>query len=288
MIANAPVASPKDLSAALALLSNGSDWTITAGGTDLMVQGQQGSIAPQHVLNIWSLDELRTIQEEGDWIVIGALASYTQIIQSPLVQAHLPALVESARSVGAVQIQNRGTLGGNLGNASPAADTPPALWAADGQVVLLSQAGQRIVSLDDFFLGYRSIDRRPDEIIASVRCRKKRVDEFDWYRKVGPRRAQAISKVVLGGRARVNKNGVIEGVCLAAGSLAATTIRLTATEAALRGEALSEALADRVGAVAAQEVNPIDDIRSTAIYRSRVTGNLVRRWVLDLCIETAR
>jgi len=282
MIAKAPVHSPQTLEQALRLLGDGSEWTIAAGGTDLMVQGQQGAVSPQQVLNIWALDDLRTIAEDGDWIVIGALASYTTIIQSPLVQRHLPALVASAKTVGALQIQNRGTLGGNLGNASPAADTPPVLWAADGQVVLLSQAGERVVALDDFFLGYRAIDRRPDEIIGYVRCRKKRDDEHDWYRKVGSRRAQAISKVVLGGRVRVDSGGVITHARLVAGSVAATTVRLTKTESALCGQPLSLALADRAGSVAANEVTPIDDIRSTAQYRATVTGNLVRRWVRDL------
>ncbi len=283
MIANASVHSPADLEAALALLvDHGDALTIIAGGTDLMVHGNPAMATADPILNIWELDELRGIDEEGEWLVIGALTSYTEIIQSSLVQRYLPALVASAKTVGALQIQNRGTLGGNLGNASPAADTPPVLLAAEGEVALISQAGARWVPLDDFFLGYRSIDRRPDELVGWVRCRKKADNEHDWYRKVGPRLAQAISKVVLGGRLRVTNNGEVASARLAAGSVAPTTIRLRKTEAVLCGQPLSESLAIEAGRTAAQEVQPIDDIRSTANYRSTVTNNLVRRWIRDV------
>lgn len=287
MIANASVYSPTDLDGALALLAeHGDALTIVAGGTDLMVHGNPAMATADPVLNIWELNELRGIEEDGDWVVIGALTSYTEIIHSMLVQQSLPALVASAKTVGAVQIQNRGTLGGNLGNASPAADTPPVLLAAEAEVDLVSQQGTRRVALDEFFLGYRSIDRRPDEIVARVRCRKKADNDHDWYRKVGPRLAQAISKVVLGGRLRVAGNGEVTAARLAAGSVAATTVRLRKTEAALCGQILSAALADEAGRVAADEVAPIDDIRSTADYRSTVTHNLVRRWILDVMAQS--
>ena len=277
------VHSPRRLDEALALLAaRGPEVTVLAGGTDLMVGVQAGASRPGEVLNLWGLDALRGIEDDGDAVLIGALETYSAIIASPLCREHLPALVAAARAVGAVQIQNRGTLGGNLANASPAADTPPVLMAADATVMLCSQAGTRTVPVDHFFLGYKRIDRRPDELIAHVRVPKCPPAERDLFEKVGTRQAQAISKVVLGARIGLGADGAVTRCRIAAGSVAPTTVRLTAAEAVLRGQVPSATLAQRAGAAAAAEVRPIDDIRSTATYRATVTGNLVARWVRAL------
>ena len=189
---------------------------------------------------------------------------------------------ESARLVGARQIQNRGTLGGNLGNASPAADTPPVLLAAGGTVQLVSQSGTRNVDLDNFFTGYRQIEKRADELISSVRIRKKTNAHHDWFHKVGTRQAQAISKVVVGARAHRADDGTLLNVRLAAGSVAATTCRLPQTEAVMTGQKAGPELHDAVVAAVGRDISPIDDVRSTSDYRLRVTANLVKRWIRAL------
>lgn len=275
--------SPTKLQEALGVLADHQDdVTILCGGTDLMVFMELGTEKPKRVLNIWNLQELRGVCEDEDHVIIGATTTYTQIIRSPLVQQYLPTLVESAQMVGARQIQNRGTLGGNLGNASPAADTPPVLLAAGGTVQLMSQSGPREVDLDQFFTGYRQTARRPDELISSVRIHKKQPTHHDWFQKVGTRQAQSISKVVIGARATRDNQGKLLNVRLAAGSVAATTCRLKETEAALTGHIASPDLNDTVVAAVSRDIAPIDDIRSTAEYRLRVTSNLVKRWIRAL------
>jgi CO/xanthine dehydrogenase FAD-binding subunit len=284
--ANVETWSPTALDHALQILAARSDQvTVLAGGTDLMVQLGARTVQPKAVLDIWALDELRGISEEPEHIVIGALDSYTDIINSPLVQEFLPTLVESAKTIGAVQIQNRGTLGGNLGNASPAADTPPVLIAADATIQLASASGRREVPIDRFFLGYRKVDMRPDELVVSVRCRKKTAAHRDWFRKVGTRRAQAISKVVLAGRIRLADDGSLADVRLSAGSIAPTTVRLPQSEQAMTGCRPSAQLAAEVARTAQNEIVPIDDVRSTADYRARVTGSLIARWITTLASE---
>ena len=246
--------SPSNLTEAVELLAqHGADTTVLAGGTDLMVFMEMGAITANNVLNIWGLNELRGICEDNDQVVIGALTTYTEIIASPLVQTHLPTLIDSSKLVGALQIQNRGTLGGNLANASPAADTPPVLLAAGGSVELVSQQGTRRVDLNEFFKGYRQIDRRPDELISVIRINKKRSDQSDWFCKVGTRQAQSISKVVMAGRASWNSDGTIKAAQLGAGSVAATTVRMPKTEALFSGQSPDTALEAQVNQLARAE-----------------------------------
>ena len=193
-----PSESPTRLEAAYALLADASAaWRPLAGGTDLMVQmtGEIGE-PPERVLDIWALDELRGIAVESDALVIGALATYTELRQSPLVAEFVPALAEAAATIGAAQIQNRGTLGGNVANASPAGDTLPVLLALGAEIVLGSAAGERTVAADDFWTGYRTTARRPDELVVRIRV-PLASDRVVRFRKIGTRRAQAISKVVM-------------------------------------------------------------------------------------------
>ena len=279
-----PSESPTRLEAALALLADasGAPWRPLAGGTDLMVQmtGEIGE-EPARVLDIWALDELRGIAIEAGALVIGALTTYTEIRRSPIVAEHAPALVEASATIGAAQIQNRGTIGGNVINASPAGDTLPVLLALDAELVLGSAAGERMVRADAFWPAYRTTACRPDELLLRVRIPLV-TDRTVRFRKVGTRRAQAISKVVmaLAWRATTADQPWTD-VRVALGSVAATTVRAAATEAALEGARPSRETADAAAEALTAELNPIDDVRSTADYRRAVAGRVLHRLIRD-------
>ena len=236
-----------------------------AGATDVYVGLNFGTLHETKYLDIWGLDELRGITVRDDVLSIGALTTYASIIQSGDVAARLPMLIEAAKLVGGPQIQNRGTIGGNVANASPAGDTLPVLAAVDAVVVLRSAKGERRVPFNAFYTGYRASQRAANELIVAVDI--PRVKGKQWFRKVGTRAAQAISKIVMAG---------IRGpsTAIAFGSVAATVVRAPRTEAALgRGESIEEA-----ARILEDEIKPIDDVRSTAEYRRRVAGNLLRRF----------
>ena len=277
-----PVTSPRDLPAAFAALAAGSpDIPVRpiAGGTDLMVAltGELGD-PPERVLDLWAIDDLRGIAIEGGWLSVGALTTYTDLRRSALCREHVPALVEAAATIGAAQIQNRGTLGGNIANASPAGDTLPVLLAADAVIVLGSARGEREVPAADFWTGYRRTALAHDELVVRVRLPLV-ADREMRFRKVGTRRAQSISKVVLSIAWR--GDGPWRDVRLALGSVAPTPIRAAATEAVLEGAAPSPETADRAAETLARELAPIDDVRSTAEYRRLVAARVLHRIVRD-------
>jgi CO/xanthine dehydrogenase FAD-binding subunit len=279
-----PTESPTRLEAALALLADtgGPPWRPLAGGTDLMVQitGELGE-PPERILDIWGLDELRGIAVDGDALVIGALSTYAEIRSSPVVAEFVPALVEAAATIGAAQIQNRGTIGGNAINASPAGDTLPLLLALGATFVLGSVHGERDVGADDFWLTYRTTARRDDELLLRIRIPLV-ADRQVRFRKIGTRRAQAISKVVIAlAWQSAAQDSAWTDVRLALGSVAATTVRATATEAALEGKAPTRETADAAVAALAAELHPIDDVRSTADYRRLVAGRVLHRLIRD-------
>jgi xanthine dehydrogenase small subunit len=237
-----------------------------AGATDLFVALNFGTLTTRRFIDIWRIAELRRIAVSGDVLVIGALATYTDLIRSPLIAARLPMLVEASRLVGGPQIQNRGTIGGNIANASPAGDSLPILAAVDATVVLRSANGERRIAFNEFYTGYRACVRRADELIVAVEI--PAMSGRQWFRKVGTRAAQAISKIVIAG---VRDGG---SVCVALGSVAPTVVRARRTEAALaNGVSIDEAVN-----VLREEIVPIDDARSTADYRRLVSGNLLRRF----------
>jgi xanthine dehydrogenase small subunit len=279
-----PSASPASLEAAYALLADpaGPPWRPLAGGTDLMVQiaGEIGE-APERIIDLWRLDELRGITVEDDMLVLGALTTYTDIRRSDTVRRHLPALAEAAATIGAAQIQNRGTIGGNVVNASPAGDTLPVLLAVDAEMVLGSHAGERTVAAADFWPSYRTTLRRDDELLLRVRI-PLRADRQVRFRKVGTRRAQAISKVAVALAWRATDDGATwSEVRVALGSVAATPIRARATEAALAGRRPDRETADAAAAALTAEIQPIDDVRSTADYRRAVAGRVLHRLIRD-------
>jgi len=278
-----PTASPRRLEEAFGLLADaaGGAWRPLAGGTDLMVQltGEIGE-PPQRVLDIWALDELRGIALDGDALVVGALTTYTEIRRSPVVAEVLPSLAEAAATIGAAQIQNRGTLGGNVVNASPAGDSLPLLLATDAVMILGSARGERSVPAGDFWPAYRSTARRDDELLLRIRIPLVQGRELR-FRKIGTRRAQAISKVVMALAWRPGGEGTWHDVRLALGSVAATTIRAPATEAVLEGAEPTRETAAAASDALAAEIAPIDDVRSTADYRRAVAARVLHRLIRD-------
>jgi xanthine dehydrogenase small subunit len=277
-----PVTSPRDLAEAYAVLAGGSpDAPVRpiAGGTDLMVT-ITGELAPPpaSVVDLWAIDALRGIAIDGDALTLGALTTYTNIRRSALCREHVPALVDAAGTIGAAQIQNRGTLGGNIANASPAGDTLPVLLAADAVIVVGSERGERHVPASDFWTGYRQTALAHDELILRIRL-PLAADREMRFRKVGTRRAQAISKVVMA--VAWQGDGTWREPRVALGSVAATPIRAAATEHALDGRQPTPETADRAAETLATELAPIDDVRSTAEYRRLVAARVLHRIVRD-------
>jgi CO/xanthine dehydrogenase FAD-binding subunit len=274
--------SPATLVEALDLMAErGRELKIIAGGTDLMVAMNAGALDDAEFLDIWRIDELRGIEDEGERISIGALTTYTELIRSPLVRESAPALVSASRTIGAVQIQNRGTIGGNIVNASPAGDSLPALAAYDAELELVSARGRRRVAFDGFYTGYRRTVLEADEMVFAVRVPKLKAGERDFFYKVGTRRAQAISKIVMAARAEV-EGKTIRSIRIGIGSVAPTVIRAPRTEQLLTGGPLSPALIEQARRMISSEVAPITDLRSTEHYRRTVTGNVLVKFLRDI------
>jgi CO/xanthine dehydrogenase FAD-binding subunit len=251
-----------------ALRLHGEDLVPLAGCTDLYVALNAGALTATRFLDIWGLDELRGIEVRDHTLRLGALATYRDVQSSAEVRARLPMLAQASRQVGAAQIQQRGTIGGNIVNASPAGDTLPVFAAAEAVVVLQSADGERRVPFTEFYTGYRATVRRPDELV--VRIDVPPVSGQQWFRKVGTRAAQAISKVVV---AAVRS----DRPRIALGSVAPVVVRAWRTEEALAsGASLAQAQATLAG-----EISPIDDVRSTAAYRLQVSKNLLARFWAD-------
>jgi CO/xanthine dehydrogenase FAD-binding subunit len=276
-----PIAVPVRLADAYALLASAPHLPI-AGGTDLMVRitGEIGD-PPERLLDVSRLRELEGIGIEEGSLVIGALATYTDMRRSALCREHLPVLIEAAATIGAAQIQNRGTLGGNIANASPAGDMLPILLATDATIVLGSARGERLVPAAEFFTGYRKTAMAADELILRIRIPLP-PGRGTRFRKVGTRRAQAISKVVMAVSWRDHGSSAgWSDVRVALGSVAATPIRAAATEAILEGRRPSPEVADQAAEALAAELAPIDDVRSTATYRRTVAARILHRILRD-------
>ncbi len=271
---------PDTLEEVLAALADPAPPVVLAGGTDLWPQWTSGKIPrPRRVLSLHRLASLRQIRREGDHLHVGAQCTHADLWRSDRVRGASPALALAAATVGAVQIQQRGTVGGNLAEASPAADLPPPLCAAGAAVALASVRGVRHVPLPAFYLGYRQTARQPDELITAVRVPALPAGGQEHFYKVGTRKAQAISKAAGACRLVLGPDGAIASCGLAFGSVGPTVVRLAALEAWLLGQRPSAAVAQEAGLRAAEGVQPIDDLRSTAAYRRHVVGQLVQRWI---------
>ena len=267
---------PASLSDVLAMLRTSPPTRPFAGGTDLMVLLEAGKLAAGGYVGLWNLQELRGIETSGDAVSIGALTTYTEIARHPMLQARWPLLCRAAEDTGGVATQNRGTIGGNIANASPAADTPPALIVYDAELEIVSSRGTRRVPYDRFHSGYKQMDLGADELIARIHLPKRATNPHQYYRKVGTRRAQAISKVCIAVVCDITAARVIDDIRIAFGSVAPTVVRPRATEAALRGHGLTDATLTAAEAALEREIAPIDDVRSNARYRLRVARALLR------------
>ncbi len=279
MIADIPVTSVRSLDEAYAVLARrAAGLRVLAGGTDLMVQIQArvGLERIGHILDIWKVSELRHVTLDGGTLRVGALATYTDLLRSEAVRAALPALAQVAREVGAWAIQNRGTLGGNVCNASPAGDTLPILIAAGATFVVGGPRGERRIAAEEFFVAYRKTALAADELLLRAELPALAPGERLVYRKVGTRRAQSISRASLAVRARVEA-GAFRGVRIAAGCVAPVPLRCRATEAALEGGGPGAAAFAAARAALDGEIRPIDDLRATAAYRRRVAGNVLEQ-----------
>jgi CO/xanthine dehydrogenase FAD-binding subunit len=270
------------LQEALGVLANEpSVWRPFAGGTDLMVLLEAGKLLHKNYLNIWNLKELRGIEVTASHVTLGALTTYTEVQQEKVLQQEFPMLCQAASETGGLAIQNRGTLGGNIVNASPAADSPPALLAYDAELELVSLKGARWVPYHGFHTGYKQMIIRPDELLTRIRLPRRAEKAQHYYRKVGTRKAQAISKVCFAGTAHLRDEKIAD-LRIALGSIAPVPLRCVQTEDALRGNELNQATIARARAVLADEIVPIDDIRSTSNYRHQVSLNLLEDFLQQL------
>jgi CO/xanthine dehydrogenase FAD-binding subunit len=251
-----------------------------AGGTDLMVLLEAGTLPRGKYVSLWGLSELRGIEVTDRSITLGALTTYADVLAHPILRAEFPLLCRAAAETGGVATQNRGTLGGNIANASPAADSPPALLVYDAELELISVRGSRRLSYERFHTGYKAMDLAADELIRSITIPRGRKGWIEAYRKVGTRKAQAISKVCFAAAAALDGN-VVGDIRLALGSVAPTVVRCTHAESALRGRILDEEAAAAAQQAMLRDVAPIDDVRSTARYRLRVAQNLLIQFLRD-------
>lgn len=271
--------SPRTLDEALSFLAEIPDLLIAAGCTDLMVADPESRVRQTHVMSVLGIEELQGIARVGEELQIGAATTFAQISRSEKVMQEFPSLAQAARVIGGWQIQNRATIGGNIVNASPAGDSLPVLLALDAKLEIAGPAGRRVIPYEMMHVSYRKTALDPGEILAAVRIplSKRRVQLF---RKVGPRAAQAISKVVVAMSAS-RENGALREVRVAAGSVAAIPLRLKSAEAVLEGK-WTQGTAAKAGEAAAGEVTPIDDVRSTAHYRSWVLRRIVERMATEI------
>jgi CO/xanthine dehydrogenase FAD-binding subunit len=256
-------------------------WRPFAGGTDLMVLLEAGKLAHHRYLNIWNLSELKGIEVTSEHITLGALTTYTQVQSHSLLRAEFPMLCQAAAETGGLAIQNRGTLGGNIVNASPAADSPPALLAYDAELELVSSNNSRWVPYQGFHTGYKEMIIRPEELLSRIRVKRSGKPRDQYYRKVGTRKAQAISKVCFAAIAQIEGKH-FEEVRIALGSVAPVPLRCLRTEAVLQGQSLDPFLIQKAVEELSRELTPIDDVRSTKSYRLQVSLNLLRDFLSRL------
>jgi CO/xanthine dehydrogenase FAD-binding subunit len=253
-------------------------WMPFAGGTDLMVLLEAGKLEHKHYLSILHLPELRGIEVTEDQVTLGALTTYTEIRADAILRKEFPLLCEAAALTGGVAIQNRGTLGGNIANASPAADSLPALLVYEAELELVSTRGSQLVSYRGFHTGYKTTVMRQDELIKSIRLPRATNGWHQHSRKVGTRKAQAISKVCFAGMANM-EGDLIKDIRLAFGSVAPVPVRALQTEAVLKNRKIDLETINYSRTALAAELMPIDDMRSTADYRLRVAANLLEEFL---------
>jgi len=273
---------PTTLDAALQILaSSPENYTPIAGGTELMVALGAGRLQSHKLISLWNLEELRFTEETTDAIIIGSASTFTDIRHNPAIAKHLPLLTQAASWTGSIANQNRATIGGNIVNASPAADTPPALLVYDAEVTLVSSEGERTIPYRDFHLSYKKTALAPGELLHSITILCNFVDYKTYIRKVGTRNAQAISKTALAAIA-TKSNNIIQDIRIAAASLREVPARLYATEQSLLNQPINPETIATARTTLINESKPIDDIRSTAKYRTAIAANLLEEFLRSL------
>jgi CO/xanthine dehydrogenase FAD-binding subunit len=273
---------PGSLPAVLELLSAApGEWTPIAGGTELMVAHAAGRLGALKLVSLWGISELRFINTSPNTIAIGAGTTFRDLRASARIAAELPLLAKAASWIGSIANQSRATVGGNLVNGSPAADSSPALLVYDAEVELISVRGHRRIPYSAFHTAYKSNAMAPDELLYAIHLPLRFAHHHQYMRKVGTRRAMAISKVALAATALIQDRKVSE-IRLAAASLAAFPTRLQQAESALVGQSINSGTIEFARKALLAEASPIDDIRSTAEYRKRVAANLLEEFLLEL------
>ncbi len=270
-----------DLSAVLELMDTDPDWRPIAGGTDLMVLFNAGRLPFRKLVSISNLPDLTQIEVLSDSVIIGAAATHAAILRHPIVQSEFPLLSQAAGWTGGPANQNRGTIGGNIANASPAADSPPALLVYDAEIELASLDGSRRIPYHQFHTGYKTMQMKPNELLIKIHLQRSYRPRKQYLRKVGTRKAQAISKVCLAGVAEMD-GAKVNQLRVSVGSVAPVPLRCEKLETALSGQRLTEPLISQAKDWILQEIRPIDDIRSTSEYRSLVTQNLLAEFLRSL------
>ncbi len=279
---------PGDLGAVLQLLAaEPGAWTPIAGGTELMVAFSAGRLDSPKLVSLWGIPDLRTIEVTPESVVIGTAATFLDLRRHAVIAAELPLLAKAASWIGSVANQSRATLGGNLVNGSPAADSSPALLAYDAEIEIISVRGHRRIPYSAFHTGYKRNVLSPDELLYAIHLPRRFARHIRYLRKVGTRRAMAIAKVALGATALLEKD-VVREVRIGAASLAPFPTRLWQTEAALLGQPITRETTESAHRALLAEIKPINDIRSTAEYRGRVTVNLLDEFLLLLRPEGLR
>jgi CO/xanthine dehydrogenase FAD-binding subunit len=283
------VVSPKTLNDALSVLHDRSDEIKPiAGGTDAIIQAKEASLQTKRFLDISSLPELRYIRREGSVIRIGALSTYSDIIESPMLNSSCRMLVEASRKIGSLQIQNRATIGGNLGNASPAGDTIPPLYVLDANVKVQSHENARLVPIEKFFLGYRKTDLKADEIITEISFEAVEKPYDGTFLKLGLREGHFISLVSLAIRAKWAPEGDrFSDVSVALGAVGPVVLRARRCEEYLKNRILADDTIWSAGKIASDESSPISDLRASANYRRAVIPSLLYKAV-DNLIDSRR
>lgn len=273
---------PASLGEVLALLAREpGQWTPIAGGTELMVAYAAGKLTLPRLVSLWGISDLRSIRTTSEMLVVGACTTFTDLRQSMPVEEEFPLLSKAASWIGAIANQSRATVGGNLVNGSPAADSSPALLVYDAELELVSVRGKRSIPYADFHVGYKQNALAPDELLSAIRLPRRFTRHRQYLRKVGTRRAMAIAKVALGATALL-EDGELRDVRLAAASLAPFPARLYRTESVLTGRKVTEDLIRNARQALLSEAQPIDDIRSTADYRKQVGANLLEEFLRSL------
>lgn len=283
------VYSPQSLNEALGILKEkSSEVRLISGGTDIMVLIKDDLVKEKELLNLSYLSELKYIREDENTVKIGALTTYRELEKSGIVNLYTPILVDACKTIGATQIQNLGTIAGNLGNASPAGDSIPPLYVLNANVKLQSAESERVIPVSEFFLGPRKTKRAPNEIITEITVEKAKPGVYYFFKKLGLREANAISLVSVACMADLSEDKKIISIKLALGAVAPTVMRAVKSENLATGRQLDLNLVDEIARSVSEEISPITDIRGSAEYRRRAAYGLVYEGLYEVLTGTAK